>query len=61
MPRSRERGGTSTWTEVEPIETTNSEGFFVVHLSVPAAGSVRLAWVNPVNGQTYYSRTAAVH
>ena len=52
------RGG--AWTNVEPLQTSNSEGFLLNHLSVPGAGNVRLAWTDPATGAVYYSRTAAV-
>jgi hypothetical protein len=54
--------GSKIWTQPSSdlITTDNSEGFFMVHLPIPGPGSVRLAWVNPGDGKTYYSRTVSV-
>jgi hypothetical protein len=50
----------SSWSTVRQLQTANSEGFLLAHLSVPGAGNVRLAWTNPSNGSVDYSRTVPV-
>ena len=42
VPARRSR----SWTNVRAIQTSNSEGFLLAHLSVPGAGNVRLAWTD---------------
>ena len=56
-----QRGGSSTWTAVQQVQTTSPEGFLTTHLSLPGAGSVRLGWVNPATGGTDYSRGVRVY
>jgi hypothetical protein len=55
-----QRRGSTAWTNAETVQTTNSEGFLLNHLSLPGPGNVRLAWTDTAGGATYYSRTAAV-
>jgi hypothetical protein len=52
-----QRRGSRNWTIVREIHT---RGFLLTRLSLPAAGSVRLAWSDPQSSQTDYSRSAAV-
>jgi hypothetical protein len=52
-----EANGSSDWSTVEQIQT---RGFVLTHVSLPAAGHVRLAWLDKATGTTHYSRTAAV-
>lgn len=54
--------GTSTWTATtgDTVVTTNGEGYFLAHVPIPSAGSVRLAWVDPATNQVVYSRTVSV-
>jgi hypothetical protein len=54
-----QRSGSSTWENLHPVTTTNHQGFFYVHVDIPSAGSVRLAWTSP-SLTTYYSRAAAI-
>jgi hypothetical protein len=51
--------GASTWTPVTQVSSANPEGFITTHVSLPAAGGLRLAWTNAA-GQLQYSRTAQV-
>lgn len=53
--RLRARG----WSINRVIQTGSPEGFFVAHVSLPAAGAVRLAWEAPT-GQIEYSRTVTI-
>lgn len=55
-----QRRGSSSWSTVRQIQTSNREGFLLAHQSLPGAGNVRLAWTNPANGAVYYSRTVGV-
>jgi hypothetical protein len=51
--------GSSTWKELAPVQTTNSEGFVYTHVTIPGAGAVRLDWISP-SGSVSYSRTVPV-
>ena len=53
--RSRSR----TWRELTEVRTNSPEGFVVSHVSIPAAGQVRLAWLDP-SGSVFYSRSVTV-
>jgi hypothetical protein len=55
-----QRRGSTNWSTLRQIQTSNREGFLLAHLSLPSAGNVRLAWTNPANGAVYYSRTVGV-
>jgi hypothetical protein len=62
-----QRNGSSTWTSVWQTQTS---GYVVRHLSLPAAGHVRLSWrdpsssntqyADPSSGTVHYSRSATV-
>jgi hypothetical protein len=52
--------GSGAWTVVAQLQTTNPEGFLTTRLSLPAAGAVRLGWVDHATGETDYSRAATV-
>jgi hypothetical protein len=54
--------GTRTWKALsgDAVYTSNSEGFFLAHVPIPSPGRVRLAWVDPLTNQAYYSRTVTV-
>ena len=54
-----QRRGSRTWRELSAVNTTNPEGFLVAHVSIPAAGQVRLGWISP-DGSVSYSRLAPV-
>jgi hypothetical protein len=69
-----QRGSRGAFTTLRTVTITGSRGYFDVHISFPASGSVRLAWtypsndpmlgpglqLNPREGDTVYSRTARV-
>ena len=69
-----QRGSRGAFTTLRTVTITSSRGYFDVHMSFPASGSVRLAWtypsndpmlgpgvqLNPREGDTVYSRTARV-
>jgi hypothetical protein len=52
--------GSRTWSNLIAVQTSSSEGYFENHISIPAAGNVRIAYVDPASGSTYYSRGVAV-
>jgi hypothetical protein len=56
-----ERSGSSSWSDVKAVQVTNQEGFLSAHLSLPAGGSLRLSWTDPVTHATDVSRSATVH
>jgi hypothetical protein len=51
--------GSTLWTNVAQVSSSNREGFLTTHVSVPSAGGLRLAWTGP-GGAVLYSRTARV-
>ena len=53
------RRGSRTWRELTEVQTNNSEGYLVSHVSIPSAGLVRLGWLDP-SGSVYYSRSVTV-
>ncbi len=55
-----ERRGATSFRQLREIGTTNSEGFLLARLAIPAAGLVRIAWVDPASGAVDYSRTVRV-
>ncbi len=69
-----QRGSRGAFTTLRTVTITSSRGYFDVHMSFPASGSVRLAWtypsndpmlgpgvhLNPREGDTVYSRTVRV-
>ncbi|HEY2159891.1 MAG TPA: hypothetical protein VGH24_01170 [Solirubrobacteraceae bacterium] len=54
-----QRKGSSSWKELTEVQTTSPEGYLLNHVSIPAAGNVRLGWLDP-NGSVYYSRSVPV-
>jgi hypothetical protein len=67
------RGGSGTFTTLRTVTVTNTRGYFDLHMTFPASGSVRLAWSYPTNdplltpslitpgdANTVYSRTVQV-
>jgi hypothetical protein len=69
-----QRGSRGAFTTLRTVTITSSRGYFDVHMSFAASGSVRLAWtypkndplltsgvqLNPPEGDTVYSRTTRV-
>jgi hypothetical protein len=51
--------GSSTWQPLAAVSTNSPEGFIFTHVSVPAAGSLRLTWTAP-DGTVYSSRSAPI-
>jgi hypothetical protein len=51
--------GSRTWSNLTEIQTESPEGFFVNHVSIPSAGRIRVAWLDP-QGDAVYSRVAGV-
>lgn len=49
----------SKWSQLTELSTASPEGFFYAHVSIPAAGSLRLAWWEDGLG-VVYSRTVAI-
>jgi len=41
--------GSSNWTTVAQLRSTNAEGFVTTHVSLPSAGGLRLSWIGPGN------------
>jgi hypothetical protein len=54
-----EAQATSDWTIVAEVSSTNPEGFITTHVSLPSAGSLRLAWGGPDG--VMFSRTVQVN
>ncbi len=54
-----QRKGSKSWRELTEVHTNSPEGFVVSHVSIPSAGQVRLAWLDP-NGSVFYSRSVPV-
>ena len=68
-----QRGSHGAFTTLRTVTINSSRGYFDLHMTFPASGSVRLAWsypkndpllsagqVKPPEGATVYSRTARV-
>ena len=68
-----QRGSRGAFTTLRTVTVTSTRGYFDLHMSFPASGSVRLAWtyptsdpllgpglVNPRVGATVYSRMTKV-
>jgi hypothetical protein len=51
--------GSPTWSSLNQVSTTNSQGFIFTHVAIGSAGSLRLAWTSST-GQTFYSRTVQI-
>jgi hypothetical protein len=56
-----QRRGTQDWSQIRELQTGSPRGFVVAHVSLPAPGLVRVAWLDPANGVVYYSRVVQVH
>jgi hypothetical protein len=54
-----EPAGSTAWTDVAQVNGTGPEGFLTTHVSLPAAGSLRLSWDGP-SGVVLFSRSAQV-
>ncbi len=52
--------GAHRWKLVRRLRTSSSEGYFAVYEPIRAAGHIRLAWPDPADGRTYYSRTVGI-
>jgi hypothetical protein len=48
------------WVPLRVIAVADATGYFDVRQTFSHSGSLRLAWTNPLLGQTVYSRTVAV-
>jgi hypothetical protein len=55
-----ERRGSHSWQQIREVATTSPEGYLVAHVALPAAGLVRLDWLDPATGAVDYSRFAPV-
>ena len=68
-----QRGSSGAFTILKTVTITSSRGYFDLHLTFPASGTVRLAWSYPTNdplltpslitpgsADTVYSRTVKV-
>ena len=54
-----EPSGSSAFQSLGVVSTVSQEGFFLTHVSIPSAGLVQLAWLDP-SGTAYYSRPVRV-
>jgi hypothetical protein len=54
------RRGSKSWRQLTELSTESAEGFIYTHATIPAAGQVRLAWLDPAGGAVDYSRPVAV-
>jgi hypothetical protein len=52
--------GSSRWTPLATLTTTNPEGFVLAHVKIPGPGSVRLGWGDVSARAVYYSRTVTI-
>ncbi len=52
--------GSTTWTALGDLRTSNPEGFILAHVKIPGRGSVRLAWGDRATRAVYYSRTVPI-
>ena len=48
------------WGTIRVVQTSSPEGFVLAHVPIPAAGSVRLGWLNPRSSTVAYSRAVTV-
>ena len=68
-----QRGSSGAFTTLRTVTVTNTRGYFDLHMTFPASGSVRLAWsyppddalltpslITPGDADTVYSRTVTV-
>ncbi len=51
--------GAARWGSLATVKTANREGFFLTHVPILSAGSLRLAWRDP-SGAVFYSRTVQI-
>ena len=54
------RRGSHSWQQLTELSTESSEGYIYTHAAIPAAGQVRLAWLDTATGVVDYSRTVGV-
>ncbi len=52
--------GSSAWSPVTQVPTTNPEGFLQTQVALPSAGTVRLSWLDPATGTVELSREVPV-
>jgi hypothetical protein len=52
--------GASGWSNLEEIDTDSPEGFFVARPRIRRPGYLRLTWLDPSDGVTYYGRTVTI-
>jgi hypothetical protein len=55
-----ERSGSNSWQQIREVATDSPQGYLVAHVRLPAAGAVRLDWLDPSTGAVDYSRVATV-
>jgi hypothetical protein len=55
-----QRRGRRSFRQLAEVPTTNSEGFVDMRVRIPAAGFVRLAWLDSATGSIDYSRMVSV-
>jgi hypothetical protein len=48
------------WSTIGTVQTTSPEGFFLTHVAIASSGRVRVAFADPRNGRTDYSRIVPV-
>ena len=53
------RKGSSKWTTLHQVSTTNTQGFFSTHVAIGSPGFLRLSWTSSTH-KTYYGRTVSV-
>jgi len=51
--------GADDFEQIRELQTASPQGFFVAHIGLQSAGSLRLAWLSP-NGDVYYSSTIPI-
>jgi hypothetical protein len=52
--------GTTAWTNVTRLTTSNVDGFVYTYVSLPSPGAIRLAWADPAASAIYYSRSVKI-
>jgi hypothetical protein len=54
------RAGSAAWQQIREVQTSSPQGYLVAHVSLPAAGQIRLDWLDPGTGNVEYSRVVDV-
>lgn len=54
------QGASTSYGTIQEVSTTSSEGFLVTHVAIPAAGTIRIAFLDPYTGDVTYSRTVPI-